>query len=255
VQAQEGLATGSSRFAFELVPPDNGELLVAARPTLWVVKDEQSPPLGPFSAQWLTWGPKGDDADATPPAAGFYVAELRVPAAGNWQIVAQAEAGGKPVAGVAAMPVRDDPVAAVGTRALSEPTPVATTPEDAAKIDTRRPPSPLHYVSLNQALANGLPTVVVFATPQLCTSRMCGPVVDEVLHVYDSVGRSKANFIHVEIYPDRDANKPTPAFLRWGFESEPWTLVIDRAGIIRGRFEGPVVAPEVTAALQPLLAA
>ena len=112
----------------------------------------------------------------------------------------------------------------------------------------------MHYISLDAALPNGLPTVVVFATPLLCSSRMCGPVVDEVLDVYDRLGPAKANFVDVEVYPQRDANRPAPEFLRWGFQSEPWVIVTDRAGVIRGRFEGPVVAAEISSAVQPLLA-
>jgi hypothetical protein len=111
----------------------------------------------------------------------------------------------------------------------------------------------MHYISLDAALGSGRPTVVVFATPLLCSSRMCGPVVDEVLDVYERVGPTRANFVDVEVYPQRDSKRPAPEFLRWGFQSEPWVLVIDRAGIIRGRFEGPVVAAQITDALQPLL--
>jgi hypothetical protein len=112
----------------------------------------------------------------------------------------------------------------------------------------------MHYLSLDHALGNGKPTVVVFATPLLCTSRMCGPVVDEVLVAYQAIGKQQANFLHVEIYPTRDATKPTPAFRKWGFTTEPWTVVIDRHGSIRARFEGPVVAAQVRAALRSLLA-
>jgi len=136
---------------------------------------------------------------------------------------------------------------------VSEPTPVATTPEELAKIDTRDPPSPMHYISLDAALGNGLPTVLVFATPLLCESRMCGPVVDEVYDVYDRVGTTRANFVDVEIYPSRDANKPAQEYLKWGFDSEPWVVVIDRDSVVRGRFEGPATAPEISASLSPLL--
>src|SRR5207253_8925380 len=112
---------------------------------------------------------------------------------------------------------------------------------------------PMHAISLDRALADGTPTVVVFATPLLCESRMCGPVVDETLGVYDRVGPSRANFVHVEIYPTRDQSKPAPSFVKYGFQTEPWVLVIDRTGVIRARFEGPVVASQIEAALRPLL--
>ncbi len=62
-----------------------------------------------------------------------------------------------------------------------------------------------------------------------------------------------AHFVHVEIYPQRDTNRPAPAFTAWGFQTEPWTIVTDRRGTIRARFEGPVAASQVKGALRPLL--
>jgi len=79
---------------------------------------------------------------------------------------------------------------------------VATSPAGLAKICTRNPVCPTHAISLDQALRSGRPTVVSFATPLLCTSRMCGPVVDEQILAFQTL-RSQANFIHVEIYPQR----------------------------------------------------
>jgi hypothetical protein len=111
----------------------------------------------------------------------------------------------------------------------------------------------MHSVSLDKALSNGKPTVVSFATPLLCASRMCGPVVDEQLQAFQAVG-GKANFVHVEIYPGRTTDQPAPLYSAWGLKSEPWLFVIDKAGVIRARSEGPVVTSEITAALQPLLA-
>jgi len=37
-------------------------------------------------------------------------------------------------------------------------------------------------------------------------------------------------------------------------KSELWLFVIDKAGVIRARSEGPVVTSEITTALKPLLA-
>ena len=253
LQAQASLPVGKSRFAFGFVSPQL-KARTGGSPQVWAAPDESSPALGPFAARWLTWSPPKGDPLGAPPGAGFYTADLDLPRPGNWMLLVRDQEGGKRVAGVAAMAVEEKPAAALGSKALSEPTPVATTPEEAAKIDTRNPPSPMHYISLDQALGNGRPTVVAFASPLLCRSRICGPVIDEVLDVYEKVGRERANFIHVEVFPERDPNKPAPQLARWGFKSEPWVLVIDRDGVIRGRFEGPVVSPEIQAALQPLLA-
>jgi hypothetical protein len=150
---------------------------------------------------------------------------------------------------------------AVGSKAISVKTPVATTLAGMKQIDTRDPPDTMHYISLDQALKNGKPTVVVFSTPLLCMSRMCGPVTDEVYAVFFTVGARAANFIHVEEFlpgpklqppPPTEANQ-SPPFKAWHLLTEPWVFVIDRDGVIRARFEGPVVASQIEAALRPLL--
>ncbi|HZQ85214.1 MAG TPA: thioredoxin family protein [Acidimicrobiales bacterium] len=252
VQAQESLPVGKSRFVFGLIP-QGGQPKVGGSPLVYVAKKPTDKPLGPFHATWQAFSPPKGDALGTPPFPGFFVTDVDIPSAGYWGFLATDTDNGKPIGGTAGMQVKDQVVAAIGSKAISEPTPVATTADEAAKIDTRTPPSPMHYISLDAALQSGKPTVLVFATPLLCQSRLCGPVVDEVLGVYDQVGVAKANFVDVEIYPERDANKPTEAFTKWGFQSEPWVLVIDKDGVIRGRFEGPSTAGEISAALQPLL--
>ena len=100
--------------------------------------------------------------------------------------------------------------AAVGTRAKPLKTPVATSPAGRKKICTREPACPLHAISLDKALAAGKPTVLNFGTPLLCSSQMCGPVVDEQMVAADKLG-ARASFIHVEIYPSRDTAKPVKA--------------------------------------------
>lgn len=252
IEAQSSLPVGAGRFVFG-VAPSTGEPVSGLSPQVWVGREQGSPARGPFPARWVTWTAPQTDRYGAPPVPGFYEADIVIPAPGKWSVLARATVNGRAVAARGDIPVYANPSASVGSPAIGTSTPVADSPEAAAAIDTRDPPTPMHYVSLDTALSNGLPTVLVFATPLLCESRMCGSVVDEVLDVYDHVGRTRANFVDVEIYPTRDTNRPAPAFLRWRFESEPWVLVIDRSGTVRGRFEGPVVSPEIQAALQPLL--
>jgi len=255
LNAQSDLPVGRNRFTFGLSTSDN-RLVQGGTPRLWFATDQTSKPLGPFEARFLQMDAYDKLKDKSPRSelSGFYVADVDLPAAGNWLAVAVIDANGQRAAGQGAIPVKDRVVAAVGSKAISGRTPVATSQADIAKICTREPPCSMHYISLDKALVSGKPTVISFATPLLCSSRMCGPVVDEQTLAFQKIGKDKANFIHLEIYPQRDINKPAPLFLEWGFQSEPWLIVIDRGGAIRGRLgEGPVVASEIETALTPLL--
>ena len=129
------------------------------------------------------------------------------------------------------------------------------------EICTRTPVDRMHYISLDEALGNGKPTVACFGTPLLCMSRLCGPALDEQILAFQKIGKDRANFIHVEEFlPGPDKQPPTatlenvsPAFKAWGLETDPWIFVIDRGGVIRFRSLGPITAPEIEAALEPLL--
>jgi hypothetical protein len=126
---------------------------------------------------------------------------------------------------------------------------VADVAGDAAEIDTRRPPA---EDLLRDDLADVLgrkPVVLTFATPQLCRSRVCGPVVDIVEQVRATAPKGIA-FIHQEIYNDNEIRMGLrPQVLAWRLHSEPWTFVIDRHGRIADRFEGAFSAGELQRAV------
>lgn len=254
INAQSQLPTGRQLFTFGLSTPDNN-LVSEGTPQVWAAKDETGKALGPFPAEWRMMDAYDKTGDKSPrsPLVGFYAAEVEFPTAGNWLVAAVIDQDGRRSAGRGAVPVAGKVVAQVGSKALATPTVVAKGRSDLAKVCTRNPPCPMHDISLDRAIKSGRPTAVSFSTPLFCSSRMCGPAVDELLLVARDVG-AKANFVHVEIYPNQEnPSKPVKAFTTWGFQSEPWTIVIDAKGIIRARFEGPVTAAEITEALRPLL--
>jgi hypothetical protein len=264
LQAQSSLTTGSNLFSFGLVTQSGG-LLSGGSPQIYIAKDTSSPLRGPYRATSYQFSAfeHFDDQSPVTELTSFYAAEVNIPSAGNWAVAAVVD-GSPGGVGTGSVPVSEagQAVGAIGSKAISTPSPVATTTAKAREICTRAPePDPLHYISLDEALANGKPTVVTFATPLLCESRICGPVVDEIWAVYEGVGKRRANFIHVEEFlPGKDMQPPpptlenaSPAFQAWGLATEPWTFVIDADGIIRARFEGPVVAAQIEQALQPLL--
>src|SRR6266498_5517 len=204
LNAQSALPVGRNRFSFGLSTSDN-RLVQGGAPRLWFATDQTSKPLGPFEARFLQMDAYDKLKDRSPRSelTGFYVAEVDLPAPGNWLAVALVEVASQRAAAQGTIPVRQQVVAQVGTKARSGPTPVATSPSTLAQICTRKPPCPLHYISLDQALESGKPTVLSFATPLLCPSRMCGPVVDEQMAVFEKLGKRNANFLHLEIYPQR----------------------------------------------------
>ncbi|HZD73925.1 MAG TPA: hypothetical protein VE776_08600 [Actinomycetota bacterium] len=249
--AQSQLPPGRTRFSFGLAGPTN-ELVEGATPELWLARDQTSKAIGPFPARWMELKAYDKTRDRSPRSTlnGFYVAEVDVPSPGNWLGVAMIDVASQRAAGQGLVKVSARVPAQIGTRARSGSSPVATSPTAIAKICTREPVCPMHYVSLDQALRSGKPTVLSFATPLLCSSRMCGPVIDELMVAFENVGKETANFIHSEIYPQRDTAKPAPLYAAWELQSEPWLVVIDRGGIIRARAEGPVNASEIAAFVQ-----
>ena len=265
LQAQSELTTGKSLFSFGLTTQD-GKLLLGGSPSAYAAQDPAaSGALGPFTATSykFTAGDVFKDNAPRSDLTGFYVAEVDLPKPGSWTVVAVATLASAKAVGVGLVTVVARPtVAPIGSKALSTKTPMATTTDALKQICTRDPPDTMHYVSLDKALMSGKPTVVVFSTPLLCESRMCGPVTDEVYALFKGMGAARANFIHVEEFlpgptltpPPATEENQSPPFKAWHLLTEPWTFVIDGRGIIRARFEGPVVASEIAAALQPLLA-
>jgi hypothetical protein len=174
----------------------------------------------------------------------FYRASIDFPSAGTWLILVVEKSGPRQGAGVQIEVKESSGVPKVGDAAISTPTPTVDDHLGVEDVCTRDPEDPMHGIALDQALANGKPTVVVFATPALCTSRICGPVVDQVLRVRDK-HQEEANFIHVEVFKDKAGKAFAPGFAAWKLVTEPWTFVIDSEGIIQARFEGPVTPEEI----------
>ena len=93
------------------------------------------------------------------------------------------------------------------------------------------------------------PVVLLFATPALCQSRVCGPVVD----VAEQVKRDRpddAAYIHMEIYNQNDPNKGLrPQLGAFNLQTEPWLFVINSDGTISTRIEGAFSVNELNQAL------
>ena len=94
----------------------------------------------------------------------------------------------------------------------------------------------------------------MFATPALCASMYCGPVLDELLDVREPFGDAMA-FVHVEIYESNRGAVRAPTVAAWKLPSEPWLYTVDGAGTIVGRLDGAFGRDEIEAQLEELAAA
>ena len=185
----------------------------------------------------------------------FYRAELDLPKKGQWLLLMRREgdAARKPDGAGTSIEVKESTTTPkAGDEAVAVSTPTVADHKGVDPICTREPNDPMHDLSLHAALTNGLPTVVVFSTPALCASRVCGPVVDQVLRVREEY-TSKANFVHVEVFADRTGKTFTEGMKAWKLQTEPWTYVIDDKGVIKGAFEGPVTTGEIKTVLEEVL--
>jgi hypothetical protein len=185
-----------------------------------------------FRAQTTT-----SDPDA---ATAVYFTNVDFSSNGEWRIAALIKQGGETKATLLpSVTVGEfEDVPKVGEKAPLIHTPTASdVGGDLSKITTRVPPDTQNRVDYAEALGKE-PIILLFATPQFCQSRVCGPVVDVAEQVKQQYG-DKAAFIHMEIYKDNDPSKGVrPQVRAFHLPSEPWLFAIDRHGVIRAEIEG-----------------
>ena len=258
---------GRDRYGFGLF--DRARKQIAEAPVaLYVERSGSRIVSGPFVARDLPLEVKpafqsetvAKDPDA---AKSLYVADLRIKRAGNYAVMGVAKLDGRLVA--------TDPIyLGVGQPSqvprVGQKAPVITTPTvksvggDVSKIDTRTPPDSMHDVNFADVLGKK-PIILLFATPALCQSRVCGPVVD-IAEELKAEHKSEAAFIHMEIYNGNKIGQGCldgtrlqnqclrPQVLAYHLPTEPWAFAIDRRGKVVDRLEGAFSKGELETALK-----
>jgi hypothetical protein len=253
------LRTGKNRFGFALFSRSR-EQITDASVAVYVAPAGGGPAEGPYLARWesLEVRPQfqsrqtASDPDS---AKSIYTAEIPFAKPGQYNVVGIARIGGKlvpattPSAGVVVKKESADPIPAVGTRPPRIHTPtVAEVGGDVASIDTRLPPSSMHDADFADVLGKK-PVVLLFATPQLCQSRVCGPVVDVAEQVKASAA-DDVEFIHMEIFRNnRIDDGVRPQMAAFQLQTEPWLFVFDRSGKVAARIEGAFSERELEQAI------
>ena len=187
---------------------------------------------------------------------GIYVAQVAFPRSGAWglEVLAQVGSGTVESARLSVSALATSPAPTVGTPAPRSWNRIASDVSELKQIDSSEPPDPrLHRTRIADAIAQGKPQVIVFATPRYCTSRVCGPVVDVVRTLIPAYG-DRVVFIHEEIWESESLQKFSPTVEEWNLRSEPWIFVVDGKGIVRARFEGLTTRRELEGALKPVTA-
>jgi hypothetical protein len=263
------LVVGQNRFAFGLLKAN--KLLENADVTLRVYSKEGSEAqvASELNAPYQAIGKIGQQrsvhrhSDGTEHVhggesgiRGLYMGQVSFARAGTWgmEILAHNQKdGSRDVARTAVTVLDTSHTPAVGSPAPRSRNLIGTDVKDLREIDTSSRPDPrLHQVRIADAIARGKPQLIVFATPQFCMSRMCGPVVDIVRTLLPGYGKRVA-FTHQEIWQDFAEKKVFPTVQEWGLITEPWIFAVDGRGIIHAKFEGLVTVRELEAALQQAL--
>jgi hypothetical protein len=244
--ASSQIDVGRNRIAFGVI--DSQGQPVYGQTAIYVAPTPSKPARGPFlaPADVLLTQPRyrsKQAATAGDPFAAVYAAQVPFSKSGKWAVLVTTLNGGKlgaATAQVDASPDSADPIPRVGQKAPKVKTDtMADARGNVANIDTRIPPDDMHKVSFSSVVGKK-PVALLIATPQLCQSRVCGPVTDIAVQMEAKYG-NRMTFIHQEVYkgnnPSKGLRQPLVDF---HLRTEPWLFVVNRQGRITARLEGSI---------------
>ena len=260
-EVQFGAATGSftpgtRRVAFALNSSSGG--FVYAPTVVYIAKSPTSTAKGPFlaPADPMLVAPRYRSKQNAGPGGiqAIYSANVPLPHAGTYDVLSMSELPTGLVGGTGEVAVaKSSPIPDVGQKPPSIATDTLSSVHgDASLLTTRVPAEQMHSVALNQVLGKR-PVALLFSTPQLCISKVCGPVTDIAVSLQKQFD-NKISFIHQEVYVDNQPNKGLrPQMKAFHLQTEPWLFAINKKGVIVARLEGAFGVNELRQALQAAL--
>ena len=193
--ASTDIAVGDNRVVFGLIRQGKGPMRDAeVNVETFLLK--ASGPDGPrqvVPAAFQVW-PGG--------SGGVYIANLAFDETGEWGLGFRLKHpdGSESQAGTRVQVKETSATPALGSAA---PRSQNKTSRDVDKLDeltTDTDPDPdLYAKTIAEALDEGKPLVVSFATPAYCRTATCGPQLDTLKHL-KTTHSGRVNFIHVEVY-------------------------------------------------------
>jgi hypothetical protein len=255
--AANGVFTpGEQRFAFALT--DRTNRFIYAPTAVYVATAPNAAATGPYLAPDDPMGVRPQYRSEQNAAPGgleaIYWTTIPLPRSGVFDILALTRDGTKLIGSTGEVAVaQSTPIPAVGQRPPAIATETASSVHgDIGLLTTRIPPENMHSVSFNQVLGKR-PIALLVSTPELCTSRVCGPVTDIMVELQHQFG-NEITFIHQEVYVDNDPTKGLrPQLHAFHLETEPWLFTITRQGVIAARLQGAFGINEARQALEAAL--
>jgi len=251
------LEAGVNRYGFALF--DVARKQTSGAPAAIYVANRNGTNLrGPFAArsESLAVAPQyasktsSQDPDE---AKSVYVADVPFPKAGRYQVVALVNLDGRIVL---SSPFEAQVGTPGGPPKVGETAPKVHTPTldsvagDAARISTRSPAATGLLKDDLFDVYGKRPVALLFATPALCQSRVCGPVVDVLEEARATDKNGSAAYITNEIYKENRLDRGLRAQpAAYGLPTEPWLFVLDAQGKVVERIEGAFSLAEVRRAI------
>ena len=246
---------GLNRYAFGL--SDRTNAFVYAPSAVYIATSPDAPAAGPFQAPAdpMAIARRFRSSQADPDAVkAVYDAELPLPHTGVYAILVLTRTAHGLIASSSQIAVAaSSRIPGVGQRppAIATDT-LASVHGDVKLLTTRIPPDDMYAVSFDQVLGKR-PVALLFSTPALCVSRVCGPVTDIMVALeHEFAGR--ITFIHEEVYVGNDPSKGLrPQLTAFRLHTEPWLYTINANGVIAARLDGAFGVQEARAALEAAL--
>lgn len=262
------LTVGQNRFVLGLQDQENN-LILDAHVHLRFFRLEDGEPALEIGAETLpiTIQPsflhEHDDETAhlhTGAEVGGYVAYVDFDRPGLWDADVSATVDGeeRTLARVQFEVLGEGSTPAVGAPAPRSEQRTLRDVEDIYEIDSSIPSRPqMHELTIAEAIESGRPTVVAFATPAFCRTRLCGPFLDSLVDpLFERYG-DRVTFIHIEPYVLERARQGdlamAPVAAEWGLPSDTWLFIIDGQGRVAGKFEAIATLEEVELLLKQVL--
>lgn len=252
VLGSSDFAVGQNRISFLVLHSDGQVVHAPGARVVGAQGDLDAVPTLEGTAEDLDVGTPGEGNDELA-APSVWVTSLDLPAPGLYTLLVEPE--GTDLQAIGQIEVRERSAApAAGDPAIPSDTPTLAD-GFAEDITTASPPDvELLRHSVKGTLEDGVPFVVVFATPRYCASRVCGPVVAVVDEVRRRLATDRVRFIHVEIYEGNDPGRGFNRWVReWELPTEPYTFLVGADGLVAARFEGLVTVGELERAVRELL--